>query len=68
MPASSYDDEEEWVEYTDSFGRSRKCLRQDLPNFIEQDKKLTQPENEPSRFQPLTKLDEDLKSANFMYL
>lgn len=34
-PPSSAD--EEWVEYVDSFGRSRSCLRKDLPQFMELD-------------------------------
>lgn len=43
IPSSSRkkdDDEEDWVEYTDVLGRTRKCHRQDLPNFIAADKKL----------------------------
>ena len=34
-PPSSAD--EEWVEYVDSFGRSRRCLRKDLPQFMKLD-------------------------------
>ena len=37
-PPSSAD--EEWVEYVDSFGRSRSCLRKDLPQFMKQDQQL----------------------------
>ena len=32
--------EEEWVEYVDSFGRSRSCLRKDLPQFMKQDQQM----------------------------
>lgn len=31
---------EEWVDYTDSLGRSRRCLRTDLPNMIAMDQEL----------------------------
>lgn len=33
-------DEEGWVEYKDCFGRTRKCLRQDLPTMIRKDDKV----------------------------
>ncbi|XP_023233696.1 coiled-coil domain-containing protein 174-like [Centruroides sculpturatus] len=32
--------DEEWVDYTDSLGRSRRCLRKDLPDLLEMDKQL----------------------------
>ena len=35
---SSPDDE--WVEYTDALGRSRKCLKKDLPDLVRNDKEL----------------------------
>lgn len=38
IPASC--PEEEWVDYVDALGRSRRCLRKDLPNLLEMDKKL----------------------------
>lgn len=38
-------DEDEWTEFTDALGRTRKCLKTDLPSFIESDDKLTRPEN-----------------------
>lgn len=31
---------EEWVDYVDSLGRSRHCMRKDLPDLLEMDKKL----------------------------
>ncbi|XP_071478123.1 coiled-coil domain-containing protein 174-like [Diadema antillarum] len=32
--------DEEWVDYTDSLGRSRRCMRKDLPHLISMDKNL----------------------------
>uniref|UniRef100_A0A8B9KVZ6 Coiled-coil domain containing 174 n=1 Tax=Astyanax mexicanus TaxID=7994 RepID=A0A8B9KVZ6_ASTMX len=32
--------EEEWVDYVDALGRSRKCLRKDLPEFQKMDQDL----------------------------
>ncbi|XP_012680402.2 coiled-coil domain-containing protein 174 [Clupea harengus] len=32
--------DEEWVEYVDALGRSRKCLRKDLPDFQKMDQDL----------------------------
>ncbi|OXU22215.1 hypothetical protein TSAR_000735 [Trichomalopsis sarcophagae] len=34
---SDYDSDDGWVEYTDCFGRTRKCLREDLPKMQEKD-------------------------------
>lgn len=34
--------DEEWVEYTDCLGRTRKCLKKDLANFQKRDKELSQ--------------------------
>ena len=31
---------EEWVEYQDSLGRSRRCLKKDLPHMRELDRQL----------------------------
>uniref|UniRef100_A0A8D2JPX0 Coiled-coil domain containing 174 n=1 Tax=Sciurus vulgaris TaxID=55149 RepID=A0A8D2JPX0_SCIVU len=31
---------EEWVDYVDSLGRSRRCMRKDLPDLLEMDKNL----------------------------
>ncbi|KAF7481360.1 hypothetical protein GHT09_007372 [Marmota monax] len=31
---------EEWVDYVDSLGRSRRCMRKDLPGLLEMDKNL----------------------------
>lgn len=36
--ASKKDDE--WVEYTDVLGRTRTCMRKDLPEMVEKDKEL----------------------------
>lgn len=32
--------DEDWVDYTDSLGRSRRCLKKDLPELLEMDKHL----------------------------
>ncbi|XP_068209491.1 coiled-coil domain-containing protein 174-like [Palaemon carinicauda] len=32
--------DEEWVEYTDVLGRTRECMRKDLPTMVAQDKNL----------------------------
>uniref|UniRef100_A0A8C6G289 CCDC174 alpha/beta GRSR domain-containing protein n=1 Tax=Moschus moschiferus TaxID=68415 RepID=A0A8C6G289_MOSMO len=34
------DPSEEWVDYVDSLGRSRRCMRKDLPDLLEMDKNL----------------------------
>ncbi|KAM9102130.1 coiled-coil domain-containing protein 174 isoform 1-T1 [Sarcophilus harrisii] len=34
------DPSEEWVDYVDSLGRSRRCMKKDLPGLIEMDKNL----------------------------
>ena len=38
--------DEEWVEYVDSFGRSRTCLRKDLPQFIKLDQQAEERKEE----------------------
>jgi hypothetical protein len=53
--------DEEWVEYTDSLGRSRLCLRKDLPHMQEIDKSI-QPDKKS--LPPLTErtlLSDDMK-------
>ncbi|MBN3302064.1 CC174 protein, partial [Amia calva] len=32
--------DEEWVDYVDALGRSRRCLKKDLPGFLKMDKEL----------------------------
>ncbi|XP_074813704.1 coiled-coil domain-containing protein 174 isoform X2 [Natator depressus] len=34
------DPSEEWVDYVDSLGRSRRCMKKDLPNLLKMDKEL----------------------------
>uniref|UniRef100_A0A8D0B4C7 Coiled-coil domain containing 174 n=1 Tax=Salvator merianae TaxID=96440 RepID=A0A8D0B4C7_SALMN len=34
------DPTEEWVDYVDSLGRSRRCMKKDLPHLLELDKEL----------------------------
>lgn len=36
------DNEDDWVEYEDCFGRTRKCLREDLPHMQEKDQLIKQ--------------------------
>ena len=38
--------DEEWVEYVDSFGRSRSCMRKDLPQFIKLDQQAEERKEE----------------------
>ncbi|XP_071955196.1 coiled-coil domain-containing protein 174-like [Antedon mediterranea] len=40
--------EEEWVDYVDSLGRSRRCMRKDLPELMAMDKELVGPQTEPN--------------------
>ncbi|XP_011305378.1 coiled-coil domain-containing protein 174 [Fopius arisanus] len=42
------DPEDDWVEYSDCFGRTRKCLRRDLPKMEEKDKMVKQEIREDS--------------------
>jgi hypothetical protein len=37
---SDYDSDGEWIEYTDCFGRTRKCLPEDLPKMQEKDQSI----------------------------
>lgn len=37
-------DDDEWTEFTDSLGRTRKCLKTELQSYIERDEKLSRPE------------------------
>ncbi|EMP35592.1 Putative protein C3orf19, partial [Chelonia mydas] len=43
------DPSEEWVDYVDSLGRSRRCMKKDLPNLLKMDKEL-QGKREPLHF------------------
>lgn len=38
--SENYDSDGDWIEYTDCFGRSRKCLREDLPKMKQNDERL----------------------------
>lgn len=37
--------EEEWVEFVDGLGRTRRCLKTDLPSFLSRDDELARPRN-----------------------
>lgn len=39
------EDEEEWTEFTDNLGRTRRCLKTDLPSFLARDDELARPTN-----------------------
>lgn len=39
------EDEEEWTEFTDALGRTRRCLKSDLPSFLARDDELARPAN-----------------------
>lgn len=39
MPPPEHPDEE-WVDYLDSLGRSRRCMKKDLPHLLKMDKEL----------------------------
>ena len=41
---------EEWVEYQDSLGRSRRCLKKDLPHMRELDRQLGEEERKMERW------------------
>ena len=38
----NHDSDDDWIEYQDCFGRTRKCLREDLPKMQEKDHLLRQ--------------------------
>ena len=50
--------DDEWVEYVDSFGRSKMCLRKDLPQMKEKDEKVKLKSLEESK---LTLLSDDMR-------
>ncbi|XP_042218445.1 coiled-coil domain-containing protein 174-like [Homarus americanus] len=54
-------DEDEWVEYTDAFGRTRECLRKDLPAMLEYDKELARDINEDGTSDKPDLLSEDVR-------
>ncbi len=40
---------EEWVEYEDALGRSRRCMKKDLPDLVKNDKELYKYKEEEAR-------------------
>ncbi|KAK3585520.1 hypothetical protein CHS0354_022929 [Potamilus streckersoni] len=46
------DSSEEWVDYVDVFGRSKRCLRKDLPELLKQDRELCISSSHTSGGQP----------------
>ncbi|KAJ8049939.1 hypothetical protein HOLleu_02908 [Holothuria leucospilota] len=54
--------EEEWVDYTDTLGRSRRCMKKDLPDLMKMDKNL-----HPEKFREESlKTDEDGTTPELM--
>lgn len=52
------DPEEEWVDYVDSLGRSRRCMKKDLPDLLKLDKNL---QGKKPAAQEKTLLSEDMR-------
>ncbi|XP_040214810.1 coiled-coil domain-containing protein 174 [Rana temporaria] len=52
------DPEEEWVDYVDSLGRSRRCMKKDLPDLLKMDKNL---QGKKPAAQEKTLLSEDMR-------
>lgn len=63
-PANS--DGEQWVEYVDALGRTRTCMKKDLPNLKKQDKEMVREDTvEPQETgQGLRKEEPDMLSAD----
>ena len=58
-PAASEGDQ--WVEYADALGRSRSCVKKDLPSLKEQDKEIVREDDEEQEIgQGLRKEDPDM--------
>lgn len=58
---STLEEEEEWVEYTDVFGRTRECMKKDLPAMLEKNKELTKDINEEDTLEQPDLLSEDVR-------
>lgn len=54
-------EEEEWVEYTDAFGRTRECMKKDLPAMLEQDRELAKDINQDDTSGGPDLLSEDMR-------
>ncbi|XP_075039781.1 coiled-coil domain-containing protein 174 isoform X2 [Mixophyes fleayi] len=52
------DPSEEWVDYVDSLGRSRRCMKKDLPDLLKMDKDL---QGKKTAAQEKTLLSEDMR-------
>ncbi|XP_014229348.1 coiled-coil domain-containing protein 174 [Trichogramma pretiosum] len=66
VKSDDYDSDDGWVEYTDCFGRTRKCLREDLPKMKDKDKHLRSEigVNSPPREEEKKKLYYEDKTPN----
>jgi len=62
-PATS--DGEQWVEYVDALGRTRSCMKKDLPSLKRQDKEMVREDTEEQETgQGLRKEEPDMLSAD----
>ncbi|XP_039402716.1 coiled-coil domain-containing protein 174 isoform X1 [Mauremys reevesii] len=52
------DPNEEWVDYVDSLGRSRRCMKKDLPDLLKMDKEL---QGKRQGIEETTLLSEDMR-------
>ncbi|XP_061474426.1 coiled-coil domain-containing protein 174 isoform X2 [Rhineura floridana] len=52
------DPTEEWVDYVDSLGRSRRCMKKDLPHLLQMDKEL---QGKRQMIEGKTLLSEDMR-------
>ncbi|XP_067400442.1 coiled-coil domain-containing protein 174 [Emydura macquarii macquarii] len=55
---SPQDPSEEWVDYVDSLGRSRRCMKKDLPNLLKMDREL---QGKRQGIEEKTLLSEDMR-------
>ncbi|XP_044002376.1 coiled-coil domain-containing protein 174 [Aphidius gifuensis] len=61
------DPEEDWIDYTDCFGRTRRCLRRDLPKMKEKDNLVKQEVvNEPPEDAAINKQDDEQQQPDFI--
>ncbi|XP_046566196.1 LOW QUALITY PROTEIN: coiled-coil domain-containing protein 174-like [Haliotis rubra] len=61
------DPQEEWVDYTDSLGRSRRCMKKDLPQLIQQDKDMAEVRGLKSEVTLLTLLSTAVRVEFIMF-
>lgn len=57
-------DQYEWVEYTDALGRTRECMRKDLPKMREMDRDLIGQDNEKEAESKNESIEDDAATAS----